>query len=272
MGLRTPQTLKSQLPPLPKFNHAFPMTGLDLCSCFAFSHIGTRMSGKLLAEQLRVPGLKLFREQLGQVEWKMAYSRANYFQNTLTAKALKFFISIAFMALIFAMPARAIEGPVLSFMNKIADSVISANHNKSKNELEKIIRENVDVEQVGNYSLGSYIKKLSKNDVSNYYDGVVNFMSRYAATKSEYYQVSDIVFYKPRFKGKSEIIIKSKIKMASGQKYSVKWRVSNENGQFKLRDASIYGFWIMPFQRRLFRSYVRKNNNDVNALLLVLGQ
>lgn len=202
----------------------------------------------------------------------MAFTHRYNSQKALRAKAIKFAMSIVFMALMLSTPARAIEGPVLSFMNQIANSAISANHKKSKNELEKLIRENVDVEQVGNYSLGSYMKKLSDNDVGNYYDGVVNFMSRYAANKSEYYQISDVVFYKPRFKGKNEIIIKSKIKMASGQKYSVKWKVIRENGQYKLRDASVYGFWVMPFQRRMFRSYVRENNNDVNALLTVLGQ
>lgn len=230
------------------------------------------MGGKLFAKQVRAPRLKLLWDQESQVELKMAFTHPNNFQNALRTRAIKFAMSIVFMALMFSTPARAIEGPVLSFMNQIADSVISANHKKSKNELEKIIRENVDVEQVGNYSLGSYIQKLSDDDVTDYYDGVVNFMSRYAATKSEYYQVSDVVFYKPRFKGKNEIIIKSKIKMASGQKYSVKWKVIRENGQYKLRDASVYGFWVMPFQRRLFRSYLRENNYDVNALLLVLRQ
>ena len=108
--------------------------------------------------------------------------------------------------------------------------------------------------------------------MDTYYDGVINFMSRYAAMKSKDYQIVDVKFSKPRYKGENSIIINSKVVLTSGAKYTIKWKLSYKNGRYKIRDASLFGFWLMPLQRRLFRSYVRQNNNDINALLVVLAQ
>ena len=44
------------------------------------------------------------------------------------------------------------------------------------------------------------------------------------------------------------------------------------DGKFKVLDASIFGFWLTPFQRRMFQSYVREHNNDVQALVNVLAE
>ena len=42
-------------------------------------------------------------------------------------------------------------------------------------------------------------------------------------------------------------------------------------GQYKIRDAQVVGFWLTPFQRNLFRDYVRENGGNVNALVFALN-
>ncbi len=39
----------------------------------------------------------------------------------------------------------------------------------------------------------------------------------------------------------------------------------------QVRDAQALGYWLTPFQRKLFRSYIEKHGGDVNALLYALG-
>ena len=75
-------------------------------------------------------------------------------------------------------------GAVLSFMNGLAETAIKANKTIDRSELENLIRNNVDVESIGDYSLGSYISALSDADADTYYDAVTNFMARYAAMQS----------------------------------------------------------------------------------------
>lgn len=182
------------------------------------------------------------------------------------------FVTIFTAALHFSTFARANEKSVVSFMNDLARSAIQANQTVSRSDLEKIIRDNVDVETIGDYSLGSYLGKLPKSEFEKYYDSVTNFMARYAATQSKYYQVENVEFYRPKHHRDNTITLKSKITMSSGTSYRVKWKIIQTDGQYKVLDASIFGFWLSPFQRRLFQSYVRENNHDVHALVAVLAQ
>ncbi|MEM8744148.1 MAG: ABC transporter substrate-binding protein [Pseudomonadota bacterium] len=163
-------------------------------------------------------------------------------------------------------------GAVLSFMNELAETAIQANKTVDRSGLEKIIRKNVDVESIGDYSLGTYMTALSDADAESYYDAVTNFMARYAAMQSRHYQIEKAEFYRPKYHKDGAITLKSKVTLASGSTYRVKWKIVEADGQFKVLDASIFGFWLTPFQRRLFQSYVRENNHDVQALMHVLAQ
>ncbi|MDA7948801.1 MAG: ABC transporter substrate-binding protein [Hyphomicrobiaceae bacterium] len=163
-------------------------------------------------------------------------------------------------------------GAVLSFMNDLARTAIEANKTVDRSELEKLIRGNVDVESIGDYSLGSYIADLSGADVETYYEAVTNFMARYAAMQSRHYRIEKADFYRPKYHKGGAITLKSRITLASGTSYRVKWKIVEADGKFKVLDASIFGFWLTPFQKRLFQSYVRDNDHDVQALVNVLAQ
>ncbi|MEO0619381.1 MAG: hypothetical protein AAFZ01_08865 [Pseudomonadota bacterium] len=52
----------------------------------------------------------------------------------------------------------------------------------------------------------------------------------------------------------------------------MQWLLSRRGNTFKVRDINVLSFWVLPHQRNLFRSYVRKANGDVNALVLALNQ
>ena len=163
-------------------------------------------------------------------------------------------------------------GAVLTFMNELARTAIQANKTINRSGLEKIIRNNVDVERIGNYSLGTYISALSETDVDTYYEAVTNFMARYAAMQSRHYQIENAEFYRPKYHKDGAITLKSRVTLANGSTYRVKWKIVEADGKFKVLDASIFGFWLTPFQRRLFQSYVRENDHDVDALVHVLAQ
>ncbi len=195
--------------------------------------------------------------------------RVNAFTNALSALL---FMAVFIASLHFSTFASATEKSVISFMNDLAQSAIQANQAVDRSDMEKIIRDNVDVESIGDYSLGSYLGKLPKSEFEKYYDSVTNFMARYAATQSRYYQVADVEFYRPKRHRDNTITLKSKITMTSGTSYRVKWKIVQTDGQYKILDASIFGFWLSPFQRRLFQSYVRENNHNVHALVAVLAQ
>ena len=51
----------------------------------------------------------------------------------------------------------------------------------------------------------------------------------------------------------------------------VRWFVVKNGDDFKVRDAQALGYWLTPFQRRLFVSFIKKHGGDVNALLYALG-
>ena len=168
--------------------------------------------------------------------------------------------------------ADARTGSVVNFMNTLAETAIQANQKIDRNELEEIIRNHVDVEGIGNFALGSYLTQLRTAEMDGYYDAVINFLARYAAMQSRRYQVEKAEFYRPSYHKDNTITLRSKVTLAGGTSYRVKWRIIKTDGKFKVLDAKILGFWLTPIQRRMFRSYIRENNDDVHALVDVLGQ
>jgi len=184
--------------------------------------------------------------------------------------ALTTLIITAF-ALLWSATARAAGDRPASFLRHVSKELIAASKTRSPHILAAVIRRYGDVPDIGLYSLGEYRKKLPSNRRGSYYDGVARFMARYFLDQAKQYPIVKVDVYTPSRPADWGHKIDSKITLQSGSTYNIRWLVVPRGKGFKIRDVSILGFWMTPFQKRLFEGYIDDNGGKVSALLAALG-
>ncbi len=159
----------------------------------------------------------------------------------------------------------------VAFMKKVAKELMAAVRSGDKRNLELVINRYADLKAIGNYSLGEYKKKLPSRKRLRYYRGVAKFMARYFMDESKKYQVSGAEVRAPSFKEYGESIVTSVVKLRDGSEYEVQWRLTKVGRRYKIRDLSVLGLWLVPYQRNLFSDFVIKRGGNVNDLVIALN-
>jgi ABC-type transporter MlaC component len=67
-------------------------------------------------------------------------------------------------------------------------------------------------------------------------------------------------------------MVDSVITLRDGSNYDVRWLLSDKGSTYRVRDAMVYGFWMTPFLKKLFESYIAENGGHVRALVAVLNR
>ncbi len=175
----------------------------------------------------------------------------------------------------FALVSTTVDGTAsdrpAAFMNRVAKKLVAASRTGSPYALAEVIRVHGDVPDIGLYSLGAYRKRLPHERRASYYDGVARFMARYFIAQSRTYPVARIQVFGPSRRAEWGHKVESRVTLRDGSTYRVRWLVVRRRSGYKVRDASVLGFWLTPFQRDMFESYIRKNGGNVRALLAALG-
>ncbi|GAB4231987.1 MAG: hypothetical protein Kow0032_14550 [Methyloligellaceae bacterium] len=188
------------------------------------------------------------------------------------------FRACAIPALLFAAllchsiaPAQAASDRPAAFMRHVSKQLIAASRTRSPHVLASVIRRYGDIPDIGLYSLGSYRSKLPSSRRGSYYDGVARFLARYFLDQARNYPIAKVDIHAPSKPADWGHKVDSRVTLANGSSYNVRWLVVPRGKGFKVRDLSILGFWMTPFQKRLFENYISDNGGNVNALLAALG-
>jgi phospholipid transport system substrate-binding protein len=177
------------------------------------------------------------------------------------------FVAVSLAAL--ATPARA-EHPSIQFMNQMGKDMLHASRIGTVSAFQRVIQRYADVKGISDYSLGTYA--VDGGQKPQYLRGVVTFMSRYFAEQARNYPVAKYEIGEATVAENKDVLVDSKVYMMAGQTYSVSWRLSWINGQYKITDAKFLGFSMTYQQRSLFTSFVAKNNGDVGKLITALNR
>lgn len=176
----------------------------------------------------------------------------------------------AFALAVMAAPARAAD-PAVVFMEKVARELLAATRSKSPALISSVIHRYADTNYIGSYSLGSYRAQLATNDRPGYLAGMVRFIGRYAANEAPKYPVASYRIT-GSVRGAQGIMVDSVITLRDGSNYDVRWLLSSKGSTYRVRDAMVYGFWMTPFLKKLFESYIAENGGHVRALVAVLNR
>jgi phospholipid transport system substrate-binding protein len=168
-------------------------------------------------------------------------------------------------------PARAGD-PAVIFMAQVGKELMAAARSRSPSAMASVVERHADVTQIGLYSLGEYRTRLPHEERPSYFSGMARFIGRYAAGEAPKYPVARVEWINESIRTSSGVAVDSRIVMADGSGYEVRWLLSKYGASYKVRDAMVLGFWMTPFLKNLFEDYIAKNGGNPKALTAALNR
>lgn len=179
-------------------------------------------------------------------------------------------------ALIVSTPSARVEAqssdPAVAFMQRVAKDLIGAAKANSPDRFKDAILKHGHYRDIAHFALGDYKPKLTSQDRQAYYDGMVRFISRYAAQESQKYQVANAEIFGPATRTSEGIFVDSRVHLQDGSVYDVRWKLIPRGNSFLVRDAQVLMLWMTPYLRDLFVNYIAQNGGRVQNLVLALNQ
>ena len=152
-----------------------------------------------------------------------------------------------------------------------ASQVLSKNISKEDkmNELKMIASETVDITGIGFYSLGSYRKGLSKDQLENYKNVFKEyFLKSFSSRLAEYSDPKIQVNSMKKLNDNYTIVLSTLVGTDSRPEVKIKWRVYTKNPEnLLIRDLIIEGLSLARTQKEEFSSIINSNDGKIEALL-----
>lgn len=179
-------------------------------------------------------------------------------------------ILVACFAAISAGGARA-ESPAV-YMQRVQNELIVAQKSGGVAQFANVLRQHMDVPGIGLTALGPHARTLPKDERPAYYNGMINFIAKYAAKEGPKYMVRSAVVTGQGPGDAGGTNVDSRITLVSGESYDIRWLVMKSGSGYKVRDAQVVGFWMTSFLDDLFQNYITENGNNPRALVLALSR
>ena len=192
-----------------------------------------------------------------------------------------FFIIVFFVFITFILPnkSNAYSSDPKQFITEIVDEtkkiLVATNSNEFKTKkLSEIALETVDIKGIGYYTLGSYRKELSDEQLEEYSDLFQKyFLKSFTSRLTDYSDPKIDVLSTEVLNPKYTIV--TSLLLATDKKPEVKieWRVYTKNPDKPLiRDLIIEGLSLARTQKEEFTSVIESNNGDITKLFITLKE
>ena len=194
----------------------------------------------------------------------------------LTKKILKFLLLVS-INFCFIPNSFAID-PYL-FVQKTADEASEAlnkrlSKEKKMEKLKIIAKKTVDIQGIGNYSLGTYRKGLSDQKKDEYFDIFEQyFLISFASRLAEYTDPKIRVDSQKKLNDKYTMVSSTLLATSEKPEIKIDWRVVTKNPDNPLIiDVIIEGVSLAKVQREEFNSIIQSNDGNINALFKTLRE
>jgi phospholipid transport system substrate-binding protein len=170
-----------------------------------------------------------------------------------------------------AAPVARAESPA-GYMKRVGNELLAASRSGSAAQFAMVLNSNADIPSIGLSALGDYARSLPKNDRPVYYNGMINFIARYASKEASKYPVARFVVTAQSKNDARGTYVDSRVTLADGSAYDVRWLVVKRGQTYKVRDAQVIGFWMTSFLDNLFQSFISDNGGNPKALVVALNR
>ena len=159
---------------------------------------------------------------------------------------------------------------IQSTVNRAAETLNSSfTKDQRIEELKEIAKETVDIRGIGFYSLGSYRKNLSKDQLTNYINIFEEyFLKSFSSRLAEYSNPEIEVNSKKKLNENYTIVSSTLVATDSRPEVKIEWRVYTKNPEnLLIRDLIIEGLSLARTQKEEFSSIINSNDGKIEALL-----
>ena len=193
-------------------------------------------------------------------------------------KFLIFFVNILFLSIASIAVSENSSDPK-GFIQEIVDDakkiLVATNSSEYKTEkLIEIAKAKVDIRGIALYSLGSYRKQLSKNELNEYFVLFEAYFLKSFTSRLTVYSDPKINVISAEKKSEKYTIVSS-ILIATNKKPEVKieWRVYTKDPNNPLiRDLNVEGLSLARTQKEEFSSIIESNDGNIKALFIKLKE
>ncbi|MCZ7593532.1 MAG: ABC transporter substrate-binding protein [Hyphomicrobium sp.] len=168
--------------------------------------------------------------------------------------------------------SRSYAGSPAGFMKRVGNELLAASRSGSTTQFAMVLNSNADVPSIGLSALGDYARSLPKTDRPIYYNGMINFIARYASKEAPKYPVARFIVTAQSKEDARGTYVDSRITLVSGESYDVRWLIVKRGNTYKVRDAQVIGFWMTSFLDNLFQSFISDNGGNPKALVVALNR
>ena len=162
-----------------------------------------------------------------------------------------------------------------NFIAELVDDAIKTLSDKSiskadkAKKIETIALENVDINAIAMYTLGSVRKTLDQNKLKQYKELFEKYFLKSLTSRLTDYSNNKFEVISAEQKSETTTIVTSRIIESSSQpELKIEWRIFTKDSTKPLiRDLRVEGLSIARTQKEEFASILNSNNNDINILI-----
>jgi len=141
-------------------------------------------------------------------------------------------------------------------------------------KLNDIAERSVDIEGIGMYTLGSYRKSISGEDIAKYQKLFKRYFLKSFSSRLVDYTDPKIEVVSEKKVSDNYTIVNSILAANQGRpEVKIDWRIYTKNPDKPLiRDLMVEGLSLARTQKEEFNSVIQNNNGDINSLFKVLEE
>ena len=194
-------------------------------------------------------------------------------------KKIFIIVFVVFFAFILPNKSNAYSSDPKQFISEIVDEtkkiLVKTNSQAFKTtKLSEMALKTVDIKGIGYYTLGSYRKELSDDQLAEYLVLFEKYFLKSFTSRLTDYSEPKIEVLSAEVLNPKYTIVKS-ILLATNKRPEVKidWRVYTKNPDRPLiRDLIIEGLSLARTQKEEFSSVIESNNGDITKLFIALRE
>ena len=162
---------------------------------------------------------------------------------------------------------------VQSTVNRAAKT-LGGNFTKEERieKLKEIASDTVDIKGIGYYTLGSFRKDISNEQIAKYellFEQY--FLKSFSSRLAEYSNPEIEVISKKKINENYTMVSSILVSTEKRPEVKIDWRIYTKNSENpKIRDLVIEGLSLARTQKEEFSSIIQSNNGDVTALFVTL--
>src|SRR5665647_1775057 len=138
-------------------------------------------------------------------------------------------------------------------MKRVGNELLAASRSGSATQFAMVLNSNADIPSIGLSALGDYARVLPKTDRPMYFNGMINFIARFASQNAPKYPVARFIVTAQSQEDSQGTYVDSHITLASGEGYDVRWLIVRRGAIYKVRDAQVMGFSMTSQLENVFQ-------------------